>query len=209
MFRPTICTEHRQAVLRGMNKMFALAGKNPSEQYTVLPNNAFSLELPLEHHTSVGSYMHTSTIIEALKEWRQIEVGNPFPILCVDLPLYHTYSDGSAGFVLGICSVGNAFVVTTYRNDDTVSEEDMLASLSLTVLHELGHDMDICPPDREGAIVDKRGSHCARKTCAMYPSDTPELIARWKKGKPLCKECLHDLNIEILPPHANSLADIE
>lgn len=206
MFQPTIRLEHRKAVLRGMNKMFALAGKKYSEHYQVLPDRVFSLRLPIEMQEGVGEFVWTQTTINLLKEWRQQQKDSPFPVLCIDMPLCHVYQDNSADYVWGVCSIENAIIVTTHRHNKPVSEEEMNASLSLTVLHELGHELNVCPSTREGAIVDKRGSHCPCKVCAMYPHLTPKNIQRWKEHKPLCSKCLNDLRDQI-PPFVASLAN--
>lgn len=192
-----------------MQRFFALAGKKTADSYKVLSSkqsiDAFPIENALEE-----PFMRTNVLLKLIEEWKGQQDQPVIPIVCVSTPLLHTFRDGSQGNVCGVCSRNNACIVTTHNYSSSCGSKKALIELSLTVIHELGHDFHLSPDGRMNTNThEKYGTHCADRSCAMYEHYTQEQNLRWQRGTPFCDMCMTDLNIPVLPPEVVSLADVE
>ena len=187
--------------------IFALAGKSGSQYFRVLLRRDFRSILPIEPERG-EDFLRTSTIFDQLAQWQKTQNNGLIPVLCVNEPLVHTFRDKTIGNVCGVFNLQRSCIITTYNYHPYNTNEDRaLIQLSITVVHEIGHDLYLCPKDRPDTVYEEKyGSHCAHKRCAMYLHDTDEQVAYWKKGQPFCHYCLSDLSHYFSPP-ADSLAD--
>ncbi len=213
MFQAGVSEEHRQAVLDGINRFFDLAGVNPLDHYDILdptlpgkyavpdwdwlhdPYDSFVAELP---EVRLVKTLDSSDFLAEVGLWGKEH--SVIPLICVDSPIYHHFSDGSSSHVYGLCSlVDPTCVVTTDEAGSKRTPSATNARIASTIFHELGHDFGLSPAERAFTLSDTTGSHCECPNCAMNKYVTAEFLSLWEEERtPLCIPCLFDMAISFL-----------
>jgi len=105
----------------------------------------------------------------------------------------------NTNFVIGASREGTCALISTYRFND-LEPDQKYEVIKTETIHEFGHVLGIPYNNRKTNVENNIGLHCTNK-CVMsqglcVPDDWIKFTEdRLRSGKPLCDQCVDDLNI--------------